>query len=87
MVKGQDKEHKPKHHQDEMAKWKGQEESTGDCILLYSCMQEHIVMGLVTAGEGWCWNINLLDSNNDILNIIGDYVKKDNADRMEELMK
>ena len=32
-------------------------------------------------------NTNLLDLNNDILNIIGDYVKKDNADRMEELFK
>jgi hypothetical protein len=32
-------------------------------------------------------NINLLDLNNDILNIIGDSVKKDNADRMEELMR
>jgi hypothetical protein len=26
-------------------------------------------------------NTNLLDLNNDILNIIGDYVKKDNAER------
>jgi len=31
--------------------------------------------------------MNLLDLDNDILNIIGDYVKKDNADRMEELFK
>ena len=29
-------------------------------------------------------NTNLLDLNNDILNVIGDYVKKDNADRMEK---
>ena len=27
-------------------------------------------------------NTNLLDLNNDILNIIGDYVKKDNLDRI-----
>ena len=27
-------------------------------------------------------SINLLDFNNDILNIIGDYVKKDNLDRI-----
>ena len=27
-------------------------------------------------------NINLLDLNNDILNIIGDYVKKDNVNRI-----
>ncbi len=32
-------------------------------------------------------NTNLLDINNDILNVIGDYVKKDNADRMEKLIK
>ena len=32
-------------------------------------------------------NMNLLDLNYDILNIIGDYVKKDNDDRMEELFK
>jgi hypothetical protein len=32
-------------------------------------------------------NINLLDLNNDILNVIGDDVKKDNADRMEKLIK
>ena len=32
-------------------------------------------------------NTNLLDLNNDILNVIGDYVKKDNADRMEKLIK
>ena len=30
-------------------------------------------------------NTNLLDLNNDILNIIGDYVKKDNAKR--QIMK
>ncbi len=29
-------------------------------------------------------NTNLLDLNNDILNVIGDYVKKDNVDRMEK---
>ncbi len=28
-------------------------------------------------------NLNLLDLDNDILNIIGDYVKKDNIDRIE----
>jgi hypothetical protein len=32
-------------------------------------------------------NINLLDLGDDILNIIGNYVKKDNHDRMEELFK
>ena len=32
-------------------------------------------------------NTNLLDLNNDILNVIGDYVKNDNADRMEKLIK
>ena len=32
-------------------------------------------------------NTNSQDLNNDVLNIIGDYVKKDNADRMEKLMK
>ena len=32
-------------------------------------------------------NTNLLDLNNDILNIIGGYVKQDNADRMEKLIK
>jgi hypothetical protein len=32
-------------------------------------------------------NTNLLDLNNDILNVIGDYVKKDNEDRMEKLIK
>ena len=32
-------------------------------------------------------NINLLDLNDDILNIIGDSVKQDNADRMEELWR
>ncbi len=32
-------------------------------------------------------NTNLLDLNNDILNVIGDYNKKDNADRMEKLIK
>ena len=26
--------------------------------------------------------INLLDLNNDVLNVIGDYVKKDNMDRI-----
>ncbi len=30
---------------------------------------------------------NLLDLNNDILNVIGEYVKKENADRMEKLIK
>ena len=29
-------------------------------------------------------NINLLDLDNDILNIIGEYVKKDNIERMEK---
>ena len=32
-------------------------------------------------------NTNLLDLNTDILNIIGGYVKKDNVDKMEELIK
>ncbi len=32
-------------------------------------------------------NMNLLDLNYDILNIIGDYVKKDNLDRMEKICK
>ena len=32
-------------------------------------------------------NMNLLDLNNDILNIIGDYVKKDNHEMMEEVKK
>ena len=32
-------------------------------------------------------NINLLDLDNDILNIIGDYVKKDNIDRIENFEK
>ena len=32
-------------------------------------------------------NTNLLDLNNDILNIIGDYVKKDNIDRIEKFKK
>ena len=32
-------------------------------------------------------NINLLDLNNDILNIIGDYVKKDNIDRIDNFEK
>ena len=32
-------------------------------------------------------NINLLDLNNDILNIIGDYVKKDNIERIENFEK
>ena len=27
-------------------------------------------------------NTNLLDLNNDVLNIIGDFVKKDNANKM-----
>jgi hypothetical protein len=29
-------------------------------------------------------NTNLLDLNNDVLNIIGDYVKKDNFERIED---
>ena len=29
-------------------------------------------------------NTNLLDLDDDILNIIGDYVKKDNLERMEK---
>jgi hypothetical protein len=32
-------------------------------------------------------NTNLLDLNNDILNIIGDYVKKDNLDRVHKICK
>ena len=32
-------------------------------------------------------NFNLLDLDNDILNIIGDYVKKDNIDRIENFEK
>ena len=28
-------------------------------------------------------NTNLLDLNNDVLNIIGDYVKKDNANKIK----
>ena len=33
-------------------------------------------------------NMNLLDLDNDVLNIIGDYVKKDNHDRkFNELIK
>ena len=32
-------------------------------------------------------NMNLLDLDNDILNIIGDYVKKDNLDRMHKICK
>jgi len=32
-------------------------------------------------------NINLLDLGDDILNIIGDYVKKDNADRLLYIYK
>ena len=32
-------------------------------------------------------NTNLLDLNNDILNIIGDYVKKDNIDRIDNFEK
>ena len=29
-------------------------------------------------------NMNLLDLDNDVLKIIGNYVKKDNIDRMEK---
>jgi hypothetical protein len=29
----------------------------------------------------------LLDSDNDVLNIIGDYVKKDNHDRIQKYVK
>jgi hypothetical protein len=32
-------------------------------------------------------NINLLDLGDDILNIIGDYVKKDNFDRNVKIMR
>ena len=32
-------------------------------------------------------NINLLDLGDDILNIIGDYVKKDNFDRNLKIMR
>ena len=32
-------------------------------------------------------HFNLLDLDNDILNIIGDYVKKDNHNRMHKLCK
>ena len=32
-------------------------------------------------------NTNLLDLDNDILNIIGDYVKKDNHDRLQKICK
>ena len=32
-------------------------------------------------------NFNLLDLDNDILNIIGSYVKKDNIERMERIYK
>ena len=32
-------------------------------------------------------HFNLLDFDNDVLNIIGDYVKKDNHDRMEKIYK
>ncbi len=32
-------------------------------------------------------NTNLLDLNNDILEIIGDYVKKDNDQRMQKICK
>ena len=32
-------------------------------------------------------NTNLLDLNNDILNIIGEYVKKDNHDRLQKYVK
>ena len=31
-------------------------------------------------------NKNLLDLNNDVLNIIGDFVKKDNVNKMKEIM-
>ena len=30
---------------------------------------------------------NLLDFDNDVLNIIGDYVKKDNHNRMQNICK
>jgi hypothetical protein len=30
---------------------------------------------------------NLLDLDNDVLNIIGDYVKKDNHDRIQKICK
>ncbi len=29
-------------------------------------------------------NTNLLDLNNDVLNIIGDYVRKDNNERIQD---
>ena len=32
-------------------------------------------------------NINLLDLDNDVLNIIGDYVKKDNHNRIHKICK
>ena len=32
-------------------------------------------------------NTNLFDLNNDIWNVIRDYVKNDNADRMEKLIE
>ena len=32
-------------------------------------------------------NMNLLDLDNDVLKIIGNYVKKDNIDRMEQAKK
>ena len=32
-------------------------------------------------------NMNLLDLDNDVLNIIGGYVKKDNADRLQNIYK
>ena len=32
-------------------------------------------------------NMNLLDLDNDVLNIIGDYVKKDNHNRMHKICK
>jgi hypothetical protein len=32
-------------------------------------------------------NMNLLDLDDDILNIIGDYVKKDNFDRNLKIMR
>ena len=32
-------------------------------------------------------NTNLLDLNNDVLNIIGDYVKKDNLEKKIKMVK
>ncbi len=32
-------------------------------------------------------NFNLLDLDNDVLNIIGDYVKEDNHDRLQKYVK